>query len=53
MGLAQGNGAAPPGFLAVSTLMIDVYNLQALGLLLQLYVSVVWGCLLSRCYSLC
>jgi len=26
MGLAQGNGAAPPGFLAVSTLMIDVYK---------------------------
>ena len=26
MGLAQGNGAAPPGFLAVSTLMIEVYK---------------------------
>ncbi len=25
MGLGQGNGAAPPGFLAVSTLMINVY----------------------------
>jgi hypothetical protein len=28
-GLAQGNGAAPPGFLAVSTLMINAY--RALG----------------------
>jgi len=26
MGLGQGNGAAPPGFLAVSTLMINVYR---------------------------
>ena len=26
MGLAQGNGAAPPGFLAVSTLMINAYK---------------------------
>ena len=26
MDLAQGNGAAPPGFLAVSTLMIDAYK---------------------------
>jgi hypothetical protein len=25
MGLGQGNGAAPPGFLAVCTLMINVY----------------------------
>ncbi len=26
MGLGQGNGVAPPGFLAVCTLMIDVYR---------------------------
>jgi hypothetical protein len=26
MGLGQGNGAAPPGFLAVCTLMIKVYR---------------------------
>ena len=26
MGLAQGNGAAPPGFLAVATLMINAYK---------------------------
>jgi len=26
MGLGQGNGAAPPGFLVVSTLMINVYH---------------------------
>jgi hypothetical protein len=26
MGLGQGNGAAPPGFLAVCTLMINVYR---------------------------
>ncbi len=26
MELAQGNGAAPPGFLAVSTLMINAYK---------------------------
>ena len=26
MGMAQGNGAAPPGFLAVSTMMINAYK---------------------------
>ena len=26
MGLGQGNGAAPPGFLAVCTLLINVYR---------------------------
>ncbi len=26
MGLGQGNGAAPPGFLAVCTLMINIYH---------------------------
>ena len=32
MGLAQGNGAAPPGFLAVSTLMIGAYKRLGHGL---------------------
>ena len=32
MGLGQGNGAAPSGFLAVSTLMINVYRRQGNGM---------------------
>ena len=31
MGFGQGNGAAPPGFCAVSTLMINVYRRQGHG----------------------
>ena len=28
MGFGQGNGASPPGFLAVSTLLIEAYRRQ-------------------------
>jgi hypothetical protein len=31
MGFGQGNGASPPGFLAVSTLLIEVYRRQGHG----------------------
>ena len=31
MGFGQGNGAAPPGFLAVSTLLVEVYWRQGHG----------------------
>jgi hypothetical protein len=31
MGFGQGNGASPPGFLAVSTLFIEVYRRQGHG----------------------
>ncbi len=31
MGFGQGNGASPPGFLAVSTLLIEVYQCQGHG----------------------
>ena len=31
MGFGQGNGASPPGFLAISTLLIEVYRRQGHG----------------------